>query len=167
MSEAASAGAATPKNFGKILALAFAIFNLAGLGGAAFFVYTQTIGYEPPHMSEDQALRDLESFRKSLQLHPAIYTMEPLSTNLDGIPRRLIRVQISLEMLDEQGFEEAVNLGAGARDAVMRILNAKSYTDLETVQGKLQLKNQIIAQLNSGMKRGVIRQVYFNDFVIQ
>jgi flagellar FliL protein len=156
-----------PMNLGKVLGLVFAVLNIGAMGAGAFYIYTQTLGLETPSTSDSQALRELAEFRKTLQREPAVYTMDPLSTNLDGVPRRLVRVQISLEMLDEEGFEEVLNLGAGARDAIMRILNAKVYNDLESVQGKLQLKNQIIAQLNSAMKRGVVRQVYFNDFVIQ
>jgi flagellar FliL protein len=168
MADKAKSGASKPPmNLGKILGFVFAAINLSAMGAGAFYIYTQTMGYEAPSTSDSQALRELAEFRKTLQQQPAVFTMDPLSTNLDGVPRRLVRVQISLEMLDEEGFEEVLDLGAGARDAIMRILNSKVYTDLESVQGKLQLKNQIIAQLNSAMKRGVVRQVYFNDFVIQ
>jgi flagellar FliL protein len=166
--EKPAAGAAKPRpNIGKILGLGFAVLNLVVCGGGAFVIYTQTIGYQDPKISNQEALRELAEFHQRMESQPSMYNMDPLTTNLDGIPRRLVKVQMSLEMLDQEGFEEVINVGAGARDAIMRIMNATTYEDLETVQGKLQLKNQIIAQLNGLMKRGVVRQVYFSDLVVQ
>jgi flagellar FliL protein len=49
----------------------------------------------------------------------------------------------------------------------MRILNGKTFEDVETVQGKLHLKNQIVAQLNSELKKGVVKNVYFSELVVQ
>ena len=41
----------------------------------------------------------------------------------------------------------------------------KAY--VETVQGKLHLKNQIIAELNNELKKGVVKNVYFSELVVQ
>ena len=60
-----------------------------------------------------------------------------------------------------------ISLGAEARDAIVRILNTTVYTEVETVQGKLHLKNRIISQLNGFLDKGVVRNVYFSDFVVQ
>ncbi|MGZ3722840.1 MAG: flagellar basal body-associated FliL family protein [Bdellovibrionales bacterium] len=49
----------------------------------------------------------------------------------------------------------------------MRILNGKAFNDVETVQGKLHLKNQIISDLNQSLKKGVVKNVYFNELVVQ
>ncbi len=167
MADEAKPSSPSSSKLGKLFGPVFFGINLAILGGVVFYIYTQTLGFEPKSLSEQQALHELEEFHKELDTKPAVYTMDTLTTNLDGIPRRLVRLQISLEMLDQNGFEEAVELGAAARDSLMHLLNSKTYDELETVQGKLQLKNQILAQLNGYMKRGVVRQVYFNDFVIQ
>lgn len=170
MAEAAEGSSAPAKPSGsatKILGFAFAGLNLAVVGGATFYIFTQTMGYEPPRMSEQEAVRELAEFHHRLEKEPAMYTMEPFTTNLDGVPRRLIKVKMSLEMLDQEGFEEVITLGAQSRDSIMKILNAKTYDEIQTVQGKLHLKNQIIAQLNEFMKRGVVRQVFFSEFVVQ
>ena len=70
-------------------------------------------------------------------------------------------------MLDEEGYEEVINLGPEARDSIVRILNEKRFGDVETVQGKLHLKNQIASELNVFLQQGVVKNVYFSDFVIQ
>ncbi|MCB0363861.1 MAG: flagellar basal body-associated FliL family protein [Bdellovibrionaceae bacterium] len=155
------------KDMGKILTLAFMVVNLGVLGGGAFLVYSSTLGHKPAVSTEEELNKELVEFRKSLQQNPVMYTMETFNTNLDGVPRRLIRMELSLEMLDEEGFEEVISLGAEARDAIVRILNTTVYTEVETVQGKLHLKNRIISQLNGFLDKGVVRNVYFSDFVVQ
>jgi flagellar FliL protein len=93
--------------------------------------------------------------------------MAPFNTNLDGVPRRLIRVELSLEMMDEEGYEEVIGIVPQARDSIMRILNSKTFSDIESVQGKLHLKNQVVADLNASLRKGVVKNVYFNELVVQ
>ena len=158
----------TPKkDLGKVFGIVFALVNISVLGLGSFLVYTSTIGYKEKSTSEVEALRELASFEERLKAGPVIYSLDSFNTNLGGVPRRLIRMELSLEMLDDQGFEEVVGLGAKARDSIVQILNKKTFTQVETVQGKLHLKNQIITQLNSFLDRGVVQNIYFSDFVIQ
>lgn len=151
----------------KLMGFVFAALNLGGLGFGTYLVYMSTLGVEHKSTSNEQAERELASFEESLRGNPVLYTMSPFNTNLDGVPRRLIRLDLSLEMMDEEGYEEVIGLTPQARDSIMRILNGKSFSDVETVQGKLHLKNQIIADLNSSLKKGVVKNVYFNELVVQ
>ena len=154
-------------DLGKLLGLAFVVFNMLVVVGGAYLVFSSTIGYKKPVTSDAELSKDLEEFREKMQQEPVIYTMESFNTNLDGLPRRLIRIQIHLEMLDAEGFEEVMNLGAGAKDNVVGILNDKTFKEIETVQGKLHLKNEIILTMNSYLNRGVVKNVYFSDFAVQ
>lgn len=156
-----------PKDFKKILTYVFMVVNLGVLGAGSFLVYKSTLGVEYKQISNAQAERELASFEASLHGDPVLYSMAPFNTNLDGVPRRLIRVQMSLEMLDDEGYEEIIGITPQARDEIMRILNAKTFNDVETVQGKLHLKNQIISELNSTLKKGVVKNVYFSELVVQ
>ncbi len=159
--------AAPPRNLKKILSFIFAGFNVAVLGVGVYLVYMATLGVQDRKLSNEQAERNLATFEESLRGNPVIYNMTPFNTNLDGLPRRLVRLDLSLEMMDEEGYEEVIGIQPQARDSVMRILNSKTFGDVETVQGKLQLKNQIIAELNTSLKKGVVKNVYFNELVVQ
>ncbi len=155
------------KNLAQILVLFFIVVNLVTIGAGSFLVYISTMGHKTKVTSESDLDKEMDQFLKSLQNKPIMYTLDTLNTNLDGIPRRLVRVKLSLEMLDGEGFEEIINSGAETRDAIVRILNSTTYQDIESLQGKLQLKNRIIADLNGFLEKGVVRNVYFNDFVVQ
>lgn len=165
MSEAAAEK--PKKDMKKLMGFAFAGINLAVLGAGLYLVYSATLGVETHKLSNEQAERDLASFEETLRGNPVLYTMSPFNTNLDGLPRRLIRLDLSLEMMDEEGYEEVIGITPQARDSIMRILNGKSFNDVESVQGKLHLKNQIIAELNGSLKKGVVKNVYFNELVVQ
>jgi flagellar FliL protein len=165
--EAATKEEKPPKDWGKLLTLLFMVVNLATLGGGAFLVYSSTLGFHPPVITEKDAEVELKKKQEGQEANPVVYTMDPFVVNLEGQPRRIIRTVLSLEMLDEDGFEEVVRLGAKTRDSIVRLLNGKSYSDVETVQGKLFLKDQIASILNQELKTGVVKDVFFNEFVVQ
>jgi flagellar FliL protein len=152
----------------KIGSLLLAVVNVGVMSFGGFLIYKSTLGFERPSVREEVVFEELQKERESADnAEPVMFTMEPFTVNLDGTPRRIIRVEMSLEMLDKEGFEEVVTLGPSARDAVVRILNNKEFTDVETIQGKLFLKDQIAVALNGFLKKGVVKDVYFSDFLVQ
>lgn len=162
--------AAAPKKklpLDKILTALFVVMNVVVAGGGAALVYMSTLGYHRTPITEESAQEELKKDKESADYQPILYTMEPLTVNLDGRPRRIIRTVISLELLDEKGFEEVVNMGAKPRDAIVQLFNSKNYSDIESIQGKLYLKDQIASILNAQMKTGIVKDVYFNEFVVQ
>ena len=165
----ATDGAAKPKkDLGKLMLPLFALLNLVVLGGGAFLTYQATLAYEPPELHEMQAAAELKKEREIASAGPSVmYTMPGFVVNLAGQPRRLIKVEMTFEMLDKDGFEEIVRNSPLVRDQVMRILNRKTFDDVETIQGKLALKDQISVSLNSAMKAGVVKDIYFGDFLVQ
>lgn len=152
----------------KLLPVLFIALNLGISGAGVYMVFLATIGWTYPALTEEEELaRRGEEIKKSPIHLPVLYTMDKFTVNLDGTPRRMIQAQVSLEMLDEKGFEEVVTLGPQARDEIVRILNGKSFSEIETIQGKLFLKDQIASSLNKILEKGVVKNVYFSEFVVQ
>ena len=154
-------------NVGKILQLVFIVVNLVVMGGGAFLVYSGTLGHKTKSMLEEELNQELVEFRKSLEETPVLYSMETFNTNLEGLPRRFVRLEMSVEMYNKEGFEELVTLGGESRDAITRILNSKKFEEIESVQGKLFLKNEVIDHLNEALERGVVKNIYFTKFQVQ
>lgn len=169
MAEAKQEQTAPPRNLGKILSLLFAVVNLGVVGTGAYLVYASTLGYKKPTYTEEQASRDLASVVGDAQTGPLIYTMEKFTVNLSGEPKRTIRLEVNLQMLGEDGFEEIMSPDnkARSRDQIVKILNEKTFTDLDSVQGKLFLKDEISKGLNVILRKGVVKDVFFSDFVVQ
>jgi len=71
-------------------------------------------------------------------------------------------------MISAQSFEEIMDSEnrAKARDRIVRLLNEKTFSDLESIQGKLFLKDKIVEEVNKVLKVGLVKDVYFTDFVM-
>lgn len=158
---------ASPGKAGKLAFFALLAVNLIANGIGTLLVYKSTIGYQYPSVSEEQVESETTAHKDQNKSQPVLYTMDPLVVNLAGTPQRAIRMAVSLEMLDQDGFEEIMAMGSRSRDMIVRILNQKTFSDVETLQGKLFLKDQIALALNSSLKSGVVKDVYFTDFVVE
>ena len=173
MAEENKDAAAAPKkkmNLGKIADIGFALINLCVLGGGVFLTYKNTIGYQMPSIREPAALEGLKKERAELEKQvngPIIFRMEPFNINLAGTPQKVIRVEISLEMLDQEGFEEVVHNLSHERDMIVALLNKKEFAEIESLQGKLYLKNEIASQINLTLKSGLVKDIYFDKFLVQ
>jgi flagellar FliL protein len=163
-----NAGQAKPKlDLKKMLSIVFVLVNLGGVGFGAYLVYNATLGHQQSIKTEEELNKEMVELREFLNQEPIFYSMDAFTTNLDGLPRRFVKVEMAVEMYDKEGFEELVTLGGESRDSIVRILNSKKFNDVESLQGKLHLKNEIIAHLNDALERGVVKNIYFNNFHIQ
>lgn len=158
---------------GLIIQILFAVVNLGLIGTGAYMVYVSTIGWTSPKITEEQLVdernKEEEQNASVAENGPLVYTMDKFTANLAGEPKRMIRVEVNLEMLGKDGFEEVINPDnrAKARDHIMKILEEKSFADLETIQGKLFLKEKIATEINGLLDQGVVKDVYFSEFVVQ
>lgn len=153
----------------KILGLVVAIINIGVGGTGVFLTYKGTIGFENPKVTEEELQRKIASEMPSDIVGPFIYTMDKFTVNLGGEPKRTIRLEINLEMLDQEGFEEIISTEnrAKARDKIVEILNEKAFSDIESMQGKLFLKEKIALEVNKIIPKGVVKDIFFSDFVVQ
>lgn len=160
---------AKPKNLGMILTAVFAVFNFIVIGGGVYMVYASTLGWHSPKLTEEMLEMEMSSKSEDERYAPYIFTMEKFTVNLGGEPKRSIRLELSLQMLGKEGYEEIMSPDsrAQARDKIVRVLNEKTFSELESIQGKLFLKDTIAMEVNSILKEGVVKDVFFSDFVVQ
>lgn len=158
-----------PLPIGKILTSLFMVLNIGVLGGGSFLVYKATLGWETVKITEEAMKLEMASRMEEFDRAPLLYTMDTFKANLTGQPVRAIELEVNVEMLNREGFEELINSDnrAMARDAIISILNDKDYQDVETIQGKLFLKDQISLALNQILKQGVVKNVYFTEFKVE
>lgn len=153
----------------KILTAVFVVFNLGVMGFGTYLVYSSTLGWEPPKITEESIKIDpIFQFKEESSI-PYVYTMDKFTVNLNGEPKRTIRLEVNLNMLGREDFEEVMDSynRARVRDRIVRLLNDKTFSELESIQGKLFLKDKIAMEVNSLLNKGVVKDVYFTDFVVQ
>lgn len=172
MAEAAAEAPKKQMNVKAIALGAFTFINLIVCGGGAYLTYVSTMAYEAPSIREEELaqVRKLASESGSSESDvPLIYTMDKMTVNLAGEPKRLMEVEVNLEMLNKEGFEEVMDIErrAKVRDRVMSVLSEQTFADIEPIQGKLFLKDRIARELNSLLDQGIVKSIYFSEFVVQ
>jgi flagellar FliL protein len=97
-----------------------------------------------------------------------IFPLEPFIVNIyDGQELRYLKVKVELEMVGPAVKGEIEAKLAPIRDAVLVLLSAKTLQDIQDVQGKNTMKEEILAAINRHIPPGKIAKVYFTDFVVQ
>lgn len=97
-----------------------------------------------------------------------IYPLEPFIVNIyDGQELRYLKVKVELEMVGAGVKPELDARLAAIRDSILVLLSTKTLQDIQDVQGKNQLKEEILGAINRNIPPGKIAKVYFTDFVVQ
>jgi flagellar FliL protein len=97
-----------------------------------------------------------------------IFPLDPFIVNIyDGQELRYLKVKVELEMVSPAVKGEIEGRLAPIRDSVLILLSAKTLQDIQDVQGKNTLKDEILGAINKSIPPGKIAKVYFTDFVVQ
>jgi flagellar protein FliL len=136
-------------------------------------------------MPEDPALKAIEDSRQQLQRERAELTSMGLTleapievivniAHTNG--ERYLKVGVQLEW--DPRFQNLGNVlaqrNARIRDIVIGILSSKTLEELQSAEGKVNIRNAIVADINNilpdeeaGRRVGNIRSCYFVEFIIQ
>jgi len=103
----------------------------------------------------------------SVSTERAVHPLEPFLVNLRGSGGgRMLRLEVHLEV-SESDLETLTARDAVVRDAVLALASDQTYSDLEGLDGKTFLRDELLRRLNSVLDGPRIERVYFTDFVVQ
>lgn len=174
------------KGLNKMIIIGGAVALLLVIGGGAFFFLNKDKGAD----KEDAASAEGEPKAKKEKGHEkekekpssshgekkeganedtmGFAALEPFIVNLmDNTGTRYLKVTIQLEMDKQEAADEVKARTPQIRDAVLVLLSSKTYADIGTVQGKYQLRDEVIARVNQILKDGKVKTAYFTEFVVQ
>lgn len=154
-----------------IILYILALVNMAVVGAVGFMVFKGnqakdhkatieevTEGAKKDN-EEDKIKEEKEFVGKSIPL-------ETFLVNLSGSQgRKLLKVNMELEVEGEKTPEEIEKRKAAVRDMILLILTSKRYEDVATKEGKDHLRDEIKEQLNRVLKKGGVKQVLFTEFI--
>ncbi|MBW1763967.1 MAG: flagellar basal body-associated FliL family protein, partial [Deltaproteobacteria bacterium] len=97
-----------------------------------------------------------------------IYSMDTFIVNLVGTrSKSYLKAKLELELSNEKVKDEINKRLPQFRDTILTLLSTKSDGDIRTLEGKFQVRTEIMMQLNQYLTSGNIRNVYFTDFIVQ
>ncbi|NLA76146.1 MAG: flagellar basal body protein FliL [Deltaproteobacteria bacterium] len=132
------------------------------LAGGGIFVWKS--GLLPKRA--DKANMDIEN--KSRELIGPILSLDTFIVNLLGDRgKNYLKAKIDIELDSQKTTEEIHKRLPQIRDSILTLLSSKSNEDINTLDGKYQLKAEIMITVNQYLRTGKIKDIYFTDFIVQ
>lgn len=150
----------SPKNLVILLAA------VVVLGGCGFYLWNSGMikGGAGKEKKKAQAAAPVQ---KQLEIGP-IRSMDTFIVNLaDPMGKRYLKVKMDLELNDEKPSPEIERRLPQLRDTILTTLSSKNYEEISSLDGKMQLRAEIMAMLNQYLKTGKITNIYFTEFIVQ
>lgn len=97
-----------------------------------------------------------------------VYPLEPFIVNIyDGQELRYLKIKVEFEMAAAEIKTEIDAQQSALRDAVLVLLTTKTMREVQDLQGKNQLRDEILSTTVKILGPGKVIKVYFTDFVVQ
>ena len=107
---------------------------------------------------------------KMKQEKRVIYPLKPFIVNLmekSGLGKRYLKVTMKLEVGTEKEKELLNNYTSEVRDTVLLLLSSLTFKDINSIDGKLSLKQSLISRVNRILGNDYVKTIYFSEFVVQ
>lgn len=130
------------------------------LGGGGYF------GWSMYQQKPDEALSETEEEAKVPVIHP----LQSFIVNLadkKGMGKRYLKVTMEVEVENEKNRVKVENNTPQIRDTVLLLLSSKQINEINTMEGKLDLKQALLSRMNRITGEGIIKRIYFSEFVVQ
>jgi flagellar FliL protein len=84
-----------------------------------------------------------------------------------GVGKRYLKITMELEVNKEEDKLLIENHNAQLRDTVLLLLSSQSLNEINTMEGKLDLKQNLLSRMGQILGDGVVSRIYFTEFVVQ
>lgn len=151
------------------LFIILAVVNMLIVGGVGAMIFLGKKKEEKEAGIDDVIKGEVEAQKHDAEADDFIGKLIPLETflvNLSGSRgRKLAKVNIELEVNNEEVQKEIDKLKPKIRDIIIIILSSKSYAQVANKEGKEVLREEIRDQVNLFLTKGQIGRVYFTEFL--
>lgn len=159
-------GQAPKKGKGLIIAIMAVVLIGLGVGGYLFMNGKSSDGGQDGHGGAHGAAPSHGEAPAGAKAN--IFALEPFIVNLqDNSGTRYLKLTVNLELPPGSSLDELTTQSTQIRDSLIILLSSKSYSDIGTVEGKYQMRDEIIARVNQYLANTKVKTAYFTEFVIQ
>lgn len=147
----------------KFLIIGLLVLLLAVVGLLAWQILSSSGGAPTDTVEIDEADTATEE-----DIISQTYALETFVVNLnDPGGKRYLKTTIELEYTSEEVGTELAQRLPQLRDLILLQLSSKGLDDIQSVDGKIALRRELIQSVNQKLTSGKIRNLYFTQFVIQ
>jgi flagellar protein FliL len=147
-----------------IIGLVVAVL-LAGGGTTAFLLLKK----EPENKEAKDPAKQVPvpDLNQQADIGPQVNIEEFIVNIISGDASHYVKASLTVELTNEEVKGEVEKRMPQVRDGILLLIGNKTFEELQDLQGKKQLKAEIISKINSFLKSGKVKAVYFTNFVVQ
>ena len=147
-----------PTKKSKLKLIIIAIFVLViGVGGI--------FGYSKINKGNEKKTETDKAEKASIVLPLNSFVVNLMDKR--GVGKRYLKITMELEVNKEEDKLLVENHNAQLRDTVLLLLSSQSLNEINTMEGKLELKQNLLSRMSQILGDGVVRRIYFTEFVVQ
>ena len=148
--------ATTKKSKLKLIIIAVVVL-LIGVGGI--------FGYSKFNKGKEKKAEISQADKASIVLPLNSFVVNLMDKQ--GVGKRYLKVTMGLEINKEEDRLLIENHNAQLRDTVLLLLSSQSLKEINTMEGKLELKQNLLTRMSQILGDGIVRRIYFTEFVVQ
>ncbi len=145
-----------------IIIIAAVVVLLIGAGVGAYF-FLNSNGDNSLTPEQEQALLE----RQAKEIGPMVDLESFIVNILDQGEVRYLKAAITLEADTPEAAAEINQRMPQIKDAILLLIGNKTFAELSDLQGRLQLRAELLNRVNSLLLVGKVKRIYFTDFVVQ
>ena len=141
----------------KLIIIIVALLVIGGGGYFGWSIYTKEAETNP-------------EVKEEVVEKAMVYPLKSFVVNLydkKGIGKRYLKVTVELEYVGEENKNTIDDNIPQLRDAILILLSNQALSDINTIEGKLELKQELLSRMNQTLGEGIVRRIYFTEFVVQ
>ena len=140
----------------KMLIIILPVVLVLGIGG--FFAYNMFFKKAPVEVEKEKPMEP-----------PQIIGLSPFVVNLsdEGDYPRYLKVEFGIELRPGSNPEEVDERMPEIRDVIIVLLSSKRSKDINSIEGKDRLRDEIITRINGRLRNATVSRIFFKEFIIQ
>ncbi len=149
------------------LPLVLGIVGVFIIGGGIGWAVSMLMAPADPAADEASATKGEGKDQGSVMVETAMTNLGNFTVNLrSSAGGRVLQMEIQVES-EVKSAEKIESRMPQLRDSVILLASDYSYDELEGIDGKFRLKDDIHARVNAVLEPIQVQRVYFTEFVVQ
>lgn len=111
----------------------------------------------------------VQKTKKELPVHVVVPLKSFIVNLLDtsGVGKRYLKVTMEIDLESVESRQLLNDNTPQVRDSILLLLSSRSLKEINSVEGKVELKHQLLARMNQVLGAKVVNGIYFTEFVVQ
>ena len=143
------------------------VVNLILVGGVLAYIFVFSKSEPPPAAGGGGAKAEELAPAPTGEPGPLLKLNDFIVNLADREANRYLKLGLALEMADDDTLKKGTEREPIVRDSVIQLISSLTYKQVRTQQGKKELRKNLLDKLSDVLGRGLVKGVYFTEFVVQ